>query len=122
MEYKISIDRVVDCFLELAGTEALSDGRIFCRTAVETVEARLDSSKDFTSAESSVAYAAATLAFYRYTLKNADPESSIKAGDISVTDVSEKAVANAKALMDEAFCAISGLLKPKSFAFVKTEV
>ncbi len=122
MENKISIDRVVDAFLTLAGEDSLSDARVLCYTAAETLGSWLDVSKEIGESEASVNYAAACMAFYRYTLKNAGDGQSIKAGDITVNDGSEKAVSYAKSLMDDALKSVEHLLKPKRFAFVKTEV
>ncbi len=122
MNYKISIDRVVDAFLVLAGDKALSDGRVLCRTSAETLESWLNPNKEYEDFIGSICYAAACMAFYRYTLKASGSTQSIKAGDITVNDVSEKTVGYAKSLMDDAVGAIEHLLKSKRFAFVKTEV
>jgi hypothetical protein len=122
MESKISIDRVVDAFLTLAGQEALSSGRILCSTAAETLGSWLDRSKQIGECEASLNYAAACMAYYRYVLKSTDDTRSIKAGDITVNDDSDKMVSFAKNLMDDALHSVEHLFKPKRFAFVKTEV
>lgn len=122
MEKTISIDRVVDAFLVLAGESALAEGRVLCSTATETLESWLDRSKDVASGQGSLNYAAACMAFYRYTLKNAGDATNIKAGDITVRDDSKNTVGYAKSLMDDAIKSVEHLLKCKRFAFVKTEV
>ena len=122
MDYKISIDTVVDMFLSLAGDGSLHDGRVFCRTAADTVESWLDQKKELTSHDREICYAAAGIAFYRYTLKTSCGADTVKAGDITVTDGSEKTVAYAKTLMQDAINAVTPLLKPRRFAFMGTEV
>lgn len=122
MAYKISIDRVVDAFLELAGEEALSDGRVFCRTAADTVGSWVDPKKELAPHDGEISYAAACIAFYRYTLKSSGGADTVKAGDITVTDGSQKTVGYAERLMEDAVHAVSPLLKPRRFAFVGTEV
>ena len=122
MEYQVSIDRVVDVFLSLAGKQAAEESRVFCRTAAGTVDSWVDKSKDLCESDNQLCYAAATVAFYRYTLKNSGTAQSVKAGDITVTDQSEKTVAYAKGLMQDALKAVENLFKPKRFAFMKTEV
>lgn len=122
MEKLVSINRVVDAFLVLTGKKALSEGRVLCSTAAETLESWLDRSKDISAHNESVNYAAACMAFYRYTLENAGDTTSIKAGDITVKEESESTVGYAKILMDDALKAVEHLLKCKRFAFIKTEV
>ncbi len=122
MEYKVSIDKVVEGFKALAGEKASDEGSIFCRTAAETVNSWLDPKRELLAHNTEICYAAATVAFYRFTLKNSGENDSIKAGDITVTDNSEKSVGFAEALMKDAVKAIEPYLKPKRFAFIGTEV
>lgn len=122
MEKIISIDRVVDAFLVLAGENALKEGRVLCNTSAETLESWLDHSKDIALGQDSLNYAAACMAFYRHTLKNAGDGTNIKAGDITVRSDSNATVEYAKNLMDDAVKSVEHLLKCKRFAFVKTEV
>lgn len=122
MEHIISIDRVVDRFLALAGEASAAEGRIFCRTAAETVESWVDRSRLTEAYGEGLDYAAATVAFYRFTLKNSGNAQSVKAGDITVTDLSDRSVEFAKSLMQDALKAVEHLFKPKRFAFMKTEV
>lgn len=122
MEEKVNLDLTVDAFISLAGEQALTDGRVLCRTAAETVESWLDPKKVAQITATSVSYAAATIAFYRYTLKISGNAKSIKAGDITVNDASEKSVEYAKSLMHDALHSIEHLLLPRKFAFMKTEV
>lgn len=122
MEYKVSIDRVVEGFEQLVGKVTSADGRLFCRTAAETVNSWLDPKKEPAAHSTELCYAAATIAFYRFTLKSSGENDSIKAGDITVTDNSEKTVSFAEKLMKDAIKAIEPYLKPKRFAFIGTEV
>lgn len=122
MEHIISIDLVVDRFLALAGESSAAEGRIFCRTAAETIENWVDHSRLTEGCSEGLDYAAAAVAFYRFTLKNSGNAQSVKAGDITVTDLSDRSVEYAKSLMQDALNAVKHLFKPKRFAFMKTEV
>jgi hypothetical protein len=122
MEYEVSIDKVVEGFKNLVGEKTATDGYIFCRTAANTVNSWLDLKKELSSHDEEISYAAATIAYYRFTLKNSGENDSIKAGDITVTDNSEKSVAFAEKLMKDAIKSIEPYLKPKRFAFIGTEV
>ena len=122
MDYTISIDTVVDMFLYMAGDGSLNDGKVFCRTAADTVNSWLDPKKELAPHDREICYAAACIAFYRYTLKASCGCDTVKAGDITVTDGSENTVAYAKALMSDAVQAVSALFKPRRFAFLGTEV
>lgn len=122
MEYKVSIDKVVEGFCELAGDDSAEDGRLFCRTAATTVDSWLDKSRDLCSHDTEICYAASCIAFYRFTLKANGNADTIKAGDITVTDNSEKSVDFAKELMRDAIKSIGPYLKPRRFAFIGTEV
>ncbi len=122
MGYEVSIDKVVEGFKALAGEGNATDGYIFCRTAANTVNSWLDLNKELSPHDEEISYAAATIVYYRFTLKNSGENDSIKAGDITVTDNSEKSVAFAEALMKDAIKSIEPILKPKRFAFIGTEV
>lgn len=122
MGYEVSIDKVVEGFKNLAGEGNATDGYIFCRTAANTVNSWLDLKKELSLHDEEISYAAATIAYYRFTLKNSGENDSIKAGDITVTDNSEKSVAFAEKLMKDAIKSIEPYLKPKRFAFIGTEV
>ena len=122
MGYEVSIDKVVEGFKALAGEGNATDGYIFCRTAANTVNSWLDLNKELSPHDEEISYAAATIAYYRFTLKNSGENDSIKAGDITVTDNSEKSVAFAEKLMKDAIKSIEPYLKPKRFAFIGTEV
>ena len=122
MEYEVSIDKVVEGFCELAGDGKAEEGRIFCRTAATTVDSWLDKSKDLCSHTAEICYAASCIAFYRFTLKENGNADTVKAGDITITDKSEKSVDFAKELMRDAIKSIEPYLKPRQFAFIGTEV
>lgn len=120
MSYRVSIDKTVDMFLTLSGEKGKEYGRVFCRTAAETVSGFLNSREELAAHDSEICYAAACIAFYRYTLKISTESGTLKAGDITVTDCSEKTTASAEKMMREALRAIEPLCKPKRFAFVGT--
>ena len=120
MSYKISIDRVVDIFSSLAGSDALTDGRVFCRSASAALSEWLDGSKSLADNDYQICYAAACIANYRYTLNRNADAFDIKAGDITVNDCSQRTAEYASRLMSNALEAISHLLRPKRFAFIKT--
>ncbi len=122
MEYKVSIDRVVDGFLTLAEDAKPDDGRIFCKVAADTVTSWVDPKKEPNKHDSELCYAASAMAFYRYILKSSGHADTFKAGDITVTDGSEKTVAYAKQLMNDALMRIEPYLKSRRFAFIGTEV
>ena len=122
MGYEISIDKVVEGFKVLAGEDNATDGYIFCRTAAGTVNSWLDSRKELSKYGEEISYAAATIAYYRFILKNSGDNDTIKAGDITVTDNSEKSVAFAEKLMKDAIKSIEPYLQSKRFAFIGTEV
>ena len=121
MEYKISIDKVVDIYNTLNSNKNSADGRVFCRTSARVIGSWIDKSKVSEDNSFEVCYAAATMAYYRKALKDNAVAVDLKAGDISVTDNSEKTVEYAKKLYEDALQAISHLLKSRRFAFVVTE-
>lgn len=122
MEYKININRVVDVFLSLSDDVELGDGRVFCLSATDTVQSWLDLNKEPQKHDYEICYAAGTIAFYRYILKLSGNADTFKAGDITVTDCSEKTVDYAKQLMSDALLSIEPYLKSRRFAFIGTEV
>ena len=121
MEYKISINKVVDIYKALNHDGNTADGRVFCRTSARVLESWIDKTKVSDENLFEVCYAAAAMANYRRALKESSVSMDFKAGDISVSDKSEKSVEYAKRLYEDAIEAISYLLKSRRFAFVKTE-
>ena len=117
MDYKISIDRVVDMFLSLAGSDSTDDSYIFCHTAAQSLQSRLNPKADLFSRDFDICYAAACTAYYRFILKSKGDCMNAKLGDITINDTSENTVKFAARLYDEANNAISDLLRPKRFAF-----
>ena len=117
MKKFIVIDKVIDIFLSLSGTEDLKCADVFCKTAADVVESWLDKRKVSDEHNYSVCYLAACLANYRYALKESLEPVDIKAGDISVKSSEQAAISAAKVLYDDALQSVSHLLKLKRFAF-----
>ena len=120
MNYKISIDTVVDIFTSVAGDNETANGRVFCRSAIGMLEEMLDNKKNLSGNSYQICYAAACVAYYRYILHKNTGALDIKAGDITVNDCSDNVSEHAKNLMSDALNSISHLMKPKRFAFIKT--
>lgn len=122
MKYDISTDKVVAMYETLAGKNFnLSEGQLFCATACGVISGWIDTSKVDPACADQICYAAACMANYRRVLKASEAASDLKAGDISVKDCSEKSIAVAKKLYDDAVEAISFMLKPKRFAFLSVK-
>lgn len=119
MSYEISIDRVVEMFGTLAGETDVSEGWLFCRSAVSTLTEWLDGSKALADNDFSICYAAAATAFYRYSLKSVKDDTDIKAGDITIKETPSSKLSFAETLMCDSLNAIEPLLKPRRFAFMK---
>lgn len=120
MSYQICIDEVVTIFSSIAGDSQKANGRIFCRSAIDAVGEMLDEKKDLNGNSYQICYAAACLAFYRFVLHRNTEAIDIKAGDITVNDCSDNVSLHAEKMLKDALSAISHLLKPKRFAFIKT--
>lgn len=120
MDYEISIDKVVEMFSALAGDGSEEKGAVFCRSAALAVTDWLDPKKDLWAHDYGICYAAASMAYYRFTL-NVTASTDMKAGDITLRENGEERVAYAERLLKEAMSDISPLLRSKRFAFMKTE-
>ena len=116
-EYKISIDRVMSVYGDFAGEEEARKSSAFCRSAVLSLEAMLDKTKPLAKNDYQICYAAACLAYYRYTLFNADTTESVRAGDVTVRSQMNVIVINAEKLLKDALSSIAPLLRSKGFAF-----
>ena len=117
MKKFIVIDKVIDIFMSLSGTEDFKDADVFCKTAAEVVESWIDNRKASEEHSYGICYLAACLANYRYTLKKSLDPVNIKAGDISIETADKSAVSAAKVLYEDALQSVSHLLKLKRFAF-----
>ncbi len=118
MEYKISIDKVVDIYTSLCPGADFSAGRVFCRTSAAVLESWLDSQKVTPGKDFEICYAAAAMANYRRALKNGMSAADFKAGDISVESNVDKEVAFAEKLYRDALDALGDCLKSRRFAFL----
>ena len=119
MAYEISIDRVVEMFNELAGETSPESSGLFCKTAAHTVSGWLDNEKELSSNDGIICYAAATIAFYRYTLKSVGTSVDFKAGDITVKEDSSLTVKFAEILMNDAHRDLEPLCRNRRFSFMK---
>lgn len=121
-KYRISADKVIKIYEALSDEETVgADGGEFCRTSAAVVQRWLADAAAAAPFDDMLCYAAACMANYRRVLKSSVTASDLKAGDISIIDCSQKAVAYAKALYDDALSDVEFLLKPKRFAFVSVK-
>lgn len=121
MDFKISINKVVDIYTSLCADENSDDGRVFCRTSASLLERWIDPVRLKGDCEYDICYAAAAMANYRRVLKQNTEVSDFKAGDITVNDASSAAVENAKRLYEDAMESIGMFLRSRSFAFVNVK-
>ncbi len=111
MAPKLDINIISTVFEQIAGAENAGSGGVFCRAACESIE-RL-ARPDCITAENmySLCYAAGCLAAYRLRLKlSYDAAPSFTAGDVKVGE-GATATEAAKALYEEAFAAVSHLMR-----------
>ena len=108
----LPIDRVYEVFCTLSGESDATPFGVLCNSAVTTLLGRVKPSASHNEWEERLCYAAGCLAFYRYCLSvGSDNVESYKAGDMTInSDVSLKKE-GAKALLGDAFAALSGCLR-----------
>lgn len=94
-----------------------------CAVAIAGIKARLKSGIDIAENKAILTAAAAANAFYEYVLVNATVQGNtdFKAGDIRIKDDMRARIKAAKELRDNAFSAISHLLKDTDFSFEAVE-
>ncbi len=115
--YTLSTDRIAQVFSSLSG-ESADRYYDFCQVAGQNLCARLRNNISFSLRETELIYAAACMAFYRYSLlENSDGVSSYKAGDIRVSHNSRSGIAAAKELLIDAIKSISDCIKSEDFCF-----
>ncbi len=90
-----------------------------CHWAVASLYGKLRLEVDVVENRSLLCYAAGVMAYYKYVLRNAAKEGAavFAAGDVKVTEHTEKKVAAAKELYEAAMMSISHLME-EEFAFV----
>lgn len=121
MDYEISIDRVLEIFTSLADDAEEEKGAVFCRSAASAMNEWLDPKKELSKHDYSICYAAACMAYYRFTLNTAGGSADMKAGDITVREHPGEKVSFAERQLKEALVDIAPLLRSRRFAFIKTE-
>jgi len=117
MNVTLSAERVGRVFASLSGEEP-SEHEALCVAATNSIRAMLKGGRDYLSREAELIYAAACLAFYRYTLaKQSEGMSGYKAGDITIKSDILSASKTAKALLDDALAAIADCIYLSGFRF-----
>ncbi len=110
-------DKIEQMFSLLSG----EDGKAYallCRTAAMSILGRIKNGASRERWEEALCYAAACLAFYRYTLaRGADNTSVYKAGDVTLQNGPDGARKSAEALLFDALAAADGCLKHSGFCF-----
>ena len=117
MNITLSVERVKSTLSSLAGEE-VAGAENLCIAATGSITAMLKKGGDYLKRESELIYAAACLAFYRYTLsRQSEGVSGYKAGDITVSNNVSSAVKAAKALYLDALSAVADCLVVGNFKF-----
>ncbi len=115
--YTLSTDRIGQVFSSLSGENA-ADYYDFCQVAGQNLCARLRRGINFSLRETELIYAAACMAFYRYSLlEKTDGATSYKAGDINVSGDLRTGLLAAKELLMDAIKSISDCIKDDGFCF-----
>lgn len=118
MQRLIDINGVVKVFKVLSGLDTTDEKfAVFCRSAAATISRIIKPDCDLPAEMPRICYAAAALAYYRYTLcEEINGVSGFKAGDVSV-ECENGGSAAAKILYEQAFSDIGDLLIEKKFTF-----
>lgn len=110
-------DKVLRLFCSLSGEEDTALYASLCSAAVDTLLLKVKPSASRLRFEQPLCYAAACLAFYRYTLaQSSDIMTDCKAGDITVRVDPAAARESARELLSDALAALDGCLKTR-FSF-----
>ncbi|MEG1886725.1 MAG: hypothetical protein RR177_01240, partial [Oscillospiraceae bacterium] len=115
----ISLDRnlILEVFASLSECNGATASP-FCDSAKLSTERMLRDDCDIYNNMCALCYAAGCMAFYRYTVKTAIEDTpSFKAGDLSITQSTEKNITFARMLLCDALDDVRDLLKAKRFAF-----
>ncbi len=114
----LPLDRVTDMFSVLSGEADNATYSALCESAVFTLLSRVKPSAPREKWENGLIYAAACLAFYRYTLsRGCDNVSVYKAGDVNIQNRPDGARESAKELLRDALISVDGCLKHSAFCF-----
>ena len=117
----MNIENIMDIFCRLSGlgAELAAAYRCFCETAADFVSFRLSDKADMCSCGGRAEYAAAALAYYRFTLVALTDgnASEVKIGDITVKSVGMDAVDAAEKLCRDAFDRLQDSLEDNGFVF-----
>ena len=118
MQRLIDINGVVKVFKVLSGLDAKDDkSATFCKSAAATISRIINPNCDIPAEMPRICYAAACLAYYRYTLcDEINGVSGFKAGDISI-DCERGGSEAARILYEQAIGDIGDLLIEKKFTF-----
>lgn len=114
----LPLDRVSEVFAALSGEGEDSAFSLLCETAVSSLLPRVKANADPAKWEQGLIYAAACIAFYRYTLsRGCDNVAVYKAGDVNIQNRPDGARQSAKELLCDALSAVDGCLKHSAFCF-----
>lgn len=114
----LPLDRVCAFALALSGESDSTVFSPFCESAVFTLLSRVKPSASREKWEDGLVYAAACLAFYRYTLsRGCDNVAVYKAGDVNIQNKPDGARLSAKELLHDALLSVDGCLKHSAFCF-----
>jgi hypothetical protein len=118
MQHLIDINGVVKVFKVLSGLDTKDEKfATFCKSAADTISRIIRPDCDIPAEMPRICYAAASLAYYRYTLcDEISGVSGFKAGDISV-ECGNGGSAAARILYEQALADIGDLLIEKKFTF-----
>ncbi len=118
MIMSLPLNRVVEMFSILSGESNNTVFSALCESAISALLARVKPSADPQKWENGLIYAAACLAFYRYTLsRGCDNVAVYKAGDVNIQNRPDGARQSAKELLNDALSAVDGCLKHSAFCF-----
>lgn len=117
----MSIDEVIQIFLELAELSAVESGsyQSLCENAVRSLRARLKSDINEEECGDSLNRAAAALAFIRYVQRNIanGEDGGFKVGEISVNSTNENSMKYADAVWEDALLEVKAFLRDDDFIF-----
>ncbi|MBR5452065.1 MAG: hypothetical protein IKV36_03610 [Clostridia bacterium] len=118
MQHHIDMSSVVKVFKSLSGLDATQDKcAVICKSAANTISRLIKPDCDVVAEMPRITFAAAALAYYRFTLTDEiNGVTGFSAGDISI-DCSNGGSSAAKVLYEQAMSDISDLLIEKRFAF-----
>lgn len=118
MKAHLDINRISEVFSSVIDGASAEDSFVFCGSAAENIADMLKENADTAENMSSLCYAAACLAIYRYKLKEGlNPIPQFKAGDLTLKEGTESIDA-AEKMYNDALSKIGHLLKNSGAAFL----